>query len=92
MKRKIFNIIQIRDKSNHLSRAFDIFITATIILNIILTFLQTFEELSFLSLCFNILEDKAQTIPPVFRKVSTLQAHNLFIFNLDVSYCSCFML
>lgn len=56
MKRKIFNIIQIGDKSNHLSRAFDIFITATIILNIIITFLQTFEELSFLSLCFNILE------------------------------------
>lgn len=56
MKRKIFNIIQIGDKSNHLSRAFDIFITATIILNIIITFLQTFEELSSLSLCFHILE------------------------------------
>lgn len=31
MKEKIFNIIQIGDKSNRISRAFDIFITFTII-------------------------------------------------------------
>ena len=42
MKRKIFNIIQIGDKSNRVSRAFDIFITITIFANILVTFLQTF--------------------------------------------------
>ena len=46
MKKKIFNIIQIGDKSNRISRAFDIFITITIFANILVTFLQTFEELS----------------------------------------------
>ena len=35
MKEKIFNIIQIGDKSNKISRAFDIFITIIIVGNII---------------------------------------------------------
>jgi len=56
VKEKIFNIIQIGDKSNQLSRFFDIFITITIILNILVTFMQTFEELSFLSTLFTIVE------------------------------------
>lgn len=56
MKEKIFNIIQIGDKSNRASRAFDIFITITIICNILVTFLQTFEQLSFLSGVFSALE------------------------------------
>lgn len=56
VKEKIFNIIQIGDKSNRLSRFFDIFITITIILNILVTFMQTFEELSFLSTLFAIVE------------------------------------
>ncbi len=46
MKEKIFNIIQIGDKSNHISRMFDIFITVTIVSNILVTFLQTFGELA----------------------------------------------
>lgn len=46
LKKKIFNIIQIGDKSNRISRAFDIFITITIVLNILVTFEQTFDELS----------------------------------------------
>ena len=46
LKKKIFNIIQIGDKSNRISRAFDIFITITIVLNILVTFAQTFVELS----------------------------------------------
>ena len=46
LKKKIFNIIQIGDKSNRISRAFDIFITITIVLNILVTFAQTFDELS----------------------------------------------
>ena len=49
MKKKIFNIIQIGDKSNHISRAFDFFITLVIFSNILVTFLETFEQLSFLS-------------------------------------------
>ena len=48
MKNNIFNIIQIGDKSNRISRAFDIFITITIFSNIIVTFLQTFDELAFM--------------------------------------------
>lgn len=47
MKEKIFNIIQIGDKSNKISRLFDIFITITIVSNILVTFLLTFKELVF---------------------------------------------
>lgn len=46
LKKKIFNIIQIGDKSNRISRVFDIFITITIVLNILVTFAQMFDELS----------------------------------------------
>ena len=58
MKRKIFNIIQIGDKSNQLSRFFDIFITITIVSNILVltTFLQTFDELSAFTPLFHIIE------------------------------------
>ena len=56
MKRKIFNIIQIGDKSNPLSRLFDIFIAIVIGANILVTFLQTFEELSFLFPAFHVIE------------------------------------
>lgn len=44
---KVFNIIQIGDKSNRLSRLFDIFIAIVICANILVTFLQTFDELAF---------------------------------------------
>ena len=56
MKEKVFNIIQIGDKSNRISRAFDIFITITIICNICVTFMETFDQLSFLSGVFTIVE------------------------------------
>ena len=56
MKEKIFNIIQIGDKSNRVSRMFDIFITITIVTNILITFMQTFPELSFLSGVFRVME------------------------------------
>ena len=52
LKEKIFNIIQIGDKSNPISRMFDIFITVTIVANIQVTFLQTFDELAFLTTVF----------------------------------------
>lgn len=43
IKQEIFNIIQIGDKSNVLSRVFDVFITLAILLNIIVTFMLTFD-------------------------------------------------
>ena len=55
-KQKIFNVIQIGDKSNHISRLFDIFITITILANILVTFLQTFEELQYLNTFFHAVE------------------------------------
>lgn len=48
IKEKIFNIIQIGDKSNRISRMFDFFITIIIIANISVTFLLTFQQLTFL--------------------------------------------
>ena len=56
LKEKIFNIIQIGDKSNPISRMFDIFITVTIVANILVTFLQTFDELAFLTTVFKSVE------------------------------------
>jgi voltage-gated potassium channel len=46
MKKKIFDIIQIGDKSNRISRMFDIFIVVCIISNILVMILQTFDELA----------------------------------------------
>ena len=45
-KKRIFDIIQIGSKYDVPSRAFDIFISAVIILNIVVMFLETFDELS----------------------------------------------
>lgn len=56
MKEKIFNIIQIGDKSNKISRAFDIFITIIIVSNIIVTILETFDQLSSFSGLFKTVE------------------------------------
>lgn len=56
LKEKIFNIIQIGDKSNPISRMFDIFITVTIVANILVTFLLTFDELAFLTTVFKSVE------------------------------------
>jgi voltage-gated potassium channel len=47
MKKKVFNIIQIGDKSNRLSRLFDIFIAIVICANILVTFLQPLMSLLF---------------------------------------------
>lgn len=56
IKEKIFNITQIGDRSNHISRMFGIFITITILSNILVTFLQTFDGLAFLSGVFHWVE------------------------------------
>ena len=61
-KQKVFNVIQIGDKSNHISRLFDIFITVTILSNIVVTFLQTFDELHYLNTFFNAVEYITLTI------------------------------
>lgn len=45
-KERIFNIIQIGDKRDIVSRCFDIFLTITIFSNILVTLLMTFEELT----------------------------------------------
>ena len=45
MKEKIFNIIQIGDKSNIVSKCFDKLIISAILLNIAVMFLQTFNYL-----------------------------------------------
>ena len=45
-KQRIFNIIQIGNKEDIVSRAFDIFIAAVIILNVFVMVLQTFSNLS----------------------------------------------
>ncbi len=52
MKKRIFEIIQIGNKSDFLSRAFDIFIAVVIISNICAMFLETFDSLAFLSTFF----------------------------------------
>ena len=56
MRKRIFNIIQIGNKEDLPSRAFDIGITVVILLNIIVTFLETFEELSGLKTLFTVIE------------------------------------
>jgi len=45
IKKRIFDIIQIGNKSDFISRFFDIFIAGVIILNILVMFLETFSEL-----------------------------------------------
>ena len=56
MRKKIFNIIQIGSRDNWPSRMFDIGLTIVILLNILVTFLQTFDELSDLSTVFTVIE------------------------------------
>ncbi|MCF0133065.1 MAG: ion transporter [Blautia sp.] len=44
MKQKVFDIIQIGDKSNRISRSFDIFIVINILCNITVMILETFDQ------------------------------------------------
>ena len=55
-KRRIFDIIQIGNKNDFISRFFDWFIVIVIILNILTVFLETFDELSVFQTLFNIIE------------------------------------
>lgn len=66
LKKRIFDIIQIGNESDIPSRAFDVFISITIILNIVSMFMQTFPQLAsfskvfywidFVTICFFIVE------------------------------------
>ncbi|MCR5467400.1 MAG: ion transporter [Lachnospiraceae bacterium] len=46
VKKRVFDIIQIGNKDDFISRFFDIFISLVIIVNIAVTFMETFDELS----------------------------------------------
>ena len=56
MRKRIFNIIQIGSKEDLPSRMFDLGITVVILLNIVVTFMETFEELSELFDLFRVIE------------------------------------
>ncbi len=55
-KKRLFDIIQIGNKDDVISRTFDYFIVSVIILNIFIAFLDTFDELSPLYGIFSIIE------------------------------------
>lgn len=57
-KKRIFDIIQIGKKDDFISRAFDIFIVCTILLNIAVLFMETFDSL--------------RSFAPVFKAIETI--------------------
>ncbi len=95
MKEKIFNIIQIGDKSNRISRLFDIFITITIFANISVTFMETFVELSFLTPVIKTIEGitlvifcieyilRIWTASYLYPEMTTCRARLRFLFSFD---------
>lgn len=95
MKEKIFNIIQIGDKSNRISRLFDIFITITIFANISVTFMETFVELSFLTPVIKTIEGitlvifcieyilRIWTANYLYPEITTCHARLRFLFSFD---------
>ena len=56
MKKRIFDIIQIGQKGDLVSRFFDMFIVVVIVANIAVLFLETFEELAEYTFIFRIIE------------------------------------
>lgn len=56
MRKRIFNIIQIGNRDDLPSRMFDIGITIVILLNILVTFMETFDELEDLIPVFKVIE------------------------------------
>ena len=55
-KKRIFDIIQIGKKDDFISRAFDIFIVATILVNLTILFMETFDQLSQYAAVFRSIE------------------------------------
>ena len=56
MKQKIFDIIQIGDKSNRISRGFDIFIVINILCNIVVMIMETYDQLNAFAPLFRTVE------------------------------------
>lgn len=56
IKKKVFTVIQIGDKSDIMSRSFDVFITVVILLNIVVLFMSTFPELERFHTLFQAIE------------------------------------
>lgn len=56
VRRRVFDIIQIGNRSDTASRTFDYCISAVIIVNILVMFLETFEELSAFHVLFRVIE------------------------------------
>ena len=56
MRKRIFNIIQIGNRDDWVSRGFDILLTFVIMLNVIVTFMETFDDLSELFDIFKVIE------------------------------------
>jgi voltage-gated potassium channel len=95
MKHKIFDIIQIGDKSNKISRAFDVFIVVCIISNILVMILQTFDSLERFYSVFNIIETvtlgvfiieyilRIWTANYLYENLSTAKARLKFIKSFD---------
>ena len=56
LKKRVYETIEIGNRSDILSHSFDIFLTVTIILNILVMVLQTFEQLSMFEDLFRVIE------------------------------------
>lgn len=56
VKKRVFDIIQIGNKDDFLSRSFDIFISLVIIINIATMFAETFSEIAFLHPALKVIE------------------------------------
>ncbi|MBR7019454.1 MAG: ion transporter [Lachnospiraceae bacterium] len=55
-KKRIFHVISIGDKRDSISRGFDIFIVVVILVNLLVTFADTFDELADLRGLFDVIE------------------------------------
>ena len=55
-KKRVFDIIQIGNRKDFISSAFDIFIVVTIVLNLFVTLFQTFDESAPYTNVLNVLE------------------------------------
>ena len=95
LKKRIFDIIQIGNKNDFQSRAFDILIVIVIVLNILTVFLSTFDELSEFRTAFKIIEGvtvlifcieyilRIWTADLLYPKLSKFKARMRFLVSFD---------
>ena len=81
LKRRIFDIIQIGNKDDLISRFFDWFIVIVIILNILTVFLETFDELESFMTLFRVIE--IWTADYLYPKRRGLSAKLRFLWSFD---------